>query len=279
MTKPIELLRGAAKSALRFRVKHGYQLDEPCDIYELVGKQRLDLQFVDIPSLEGMYLEEVETNRICVCAHRPVGRQKFTVAHELGHHLLGHGTQIDAGFELGGTIPNDLEERTADVFARYLLMPPRAVHAGFQRRGLDPSTATPEDFYSVSSWLGVGYLTLVQHMAFTLRTLSNDRCHELEKKPLKQVKTSLVGVPTVSDVWRLDDPWANLTVHAQIGDFILGVPAGQDDTRVLKSSGDACCVAATVGTDSRLLTGGGVVRICVSRRNFVGFYEYRYMRE
>lgn len=41
----------------------------------------------------------------------PSGRQRFTIAHELGHYALGHHAQTEA------------EEREADCFARNLLAP------------------------------------------------------------------------------------------------------------------------------------------------------------
>src|SRR5712691_9157125 len=108
-----------AKRAIEFRVASGLAFEEPCDIYELISRRRIELQFVDIPSLEGMYLEEPEARRICVCAHRPVGRQHYTAAHELGHNVLGHGSQIDPIVdELGQAKSLTSEERAADAFAR-----------------------------------------------------------------------------------------------------------------------------------------------------------------
>jgi Zn-dependent peptidase ImmA (M78 family) len=279
MNSSLGHLRSAAKKALRFRVEHGYQLDEPCNIYELIHKQRIDLQFVDVPSLEGMYLEEESTNRICVCAHRPVGRQKFTAAHELGHHVLGHGSQIDAGFEIDHAVPDDLEERTADVFARYVLMPPRAVYAGFRGRGLDPTSARPEDFYRIGTWLGVGFVTLVYHMTFTLQVLSRAQCHMLEKVELRDIKRALAGAGTTFDVWQLDKSWAGMMLHAQLGDFIIGVTSGQERKRLLMGSDGEHWIATTIGTSEYMLADGPSVTISVSRRNFAGFYDYRYLQE
>ena len=259
-------------------MQHGYPFHAPCDVYELISRT-LDLQFVDIPSLEGMYLEEAEAKRICVCAHRPVGRQKFTTAHELGHHLLGHGTQIDAGFEIDKVVPDYIEEQAADVFARYLLMPPRAVHAGFRNRGLSPLTDDPRSFYCVSSWLGVGYTTLVQHMTCTLNLLSKTRSDMLQNTAVKELKTSLVGVSTTNDVWQLDDLWDGFVVHAQLGDFLLGLSDVEQQCGTLSRFRDDTWVATAVGSGTYALRNGGSIKVCVSKRDFAGFYEYRYMPE
>src|SRR5689334_4666539 len=93
------LYQSAAKLAIKYRVHKRIPNDEPCDIYDIIKREGLDLQFMDVPSLEGMYLAEPESERICICAQRPWGRQRFTAAHELGHHLYGHGTQVDQAIE------------------------------------------------------------------------------------------------------------------------------------------------------------------------------------
>jgi len=90
-----EAFRAATKKALRFRCEAGYALTRPCEIYDLIVRQDLELQFFAVPTLEGMYLEDGKTRRICISAFRPPGRQRFTCAHELGHSILGHGTRVD----------------------------------------------------------------------------------------------------------------------------------------------------------------------------------------
>jgi hypothetical protein len=49
------------------------------------------------------------------------GRRNFTIAHELGHYVLGH--RIASGDELEPTERTPYQEREADVFAAELLMP------------------------------------------------------------------------------------------------------------------------------------------------------------
>src|SRR5690349_18588178 len=98
---PRALAAGAVKLALRERVLSGYPIDRPCDIYRLIAN-RVTLQFIDVPTLEGMYLEDADVRRICVCAVRPSGRQRLTGAHELGHLLMGHGTRLDVIEEARG---------------------------------------------------------------------------------------------------------------------------------------------------------------------------------
>ena len=91
----------------------------PFNLAEAMG---FDVRFVDIPSLEGMYLADDLT--ILIGSLRPEGRKNFTCAHEIGHHILGHGTAID---EILNALPDKTIEQEADFFAAMLLMPLSAV--------------------------------------------------------------------------------------------------------------------------------------------------------
>ena len=72
-------------------------------------------------NISGTIINQKESAVIGVNSNHAVARQRFTIAHELGHFLLGH--------ELGEKIiddvfdkPND-KEREANEFAAELLMP------------------------------------------------------------------------------------------------------------------------------------------------------------
>ena len=68
----------------------------------------------------GQWTIEVNTSR-------HVHAQRFTIAHELGHHVMGHDSC--------GSV--DLQERQANVFAAELLIPlPLLRHALTKIRGL-----------------------------------------------------------------------------------------------------------------------------------------------
>ncbi len=85
------------------------------DICEIYSRSRRELYRV---SLWGFSYEENGQRIIAVnehaCGER---RRRFTIAHELGHCLLGHVS------EGGGEKPNAAQEREADRFAADLLAP------------------------------------------------------------------------------------------------------------------------------------------------------------
>src|SRR6185312_15295352 len=89
-----QLSTAAAVKALETRKKAGYRLLDPISVYDLADKMGVDVRFFDLPSMEGMY-RGAPRPTIVVSSLRPPGRQVYTAAHELGHHLFGHGSQFD----------------------------------------------------------------------------------------------------------------------------------------------------------------------------------------
>lgn len=70
--------------------------------------------------------------------HHPV-KQRFTLAHELGHVRLGHQPRIDLAEDLFGPRSNDPQEVEANYFAAELLAPRLAVVAWLEGRDLTAS--------------------------------------------------------------------------------------------------------------------------------------------
>jgi Zn-dependent peptidase ImmA (M78 family) len=275
MNRWYSLSQAAAKAALKFRVAEEIGLDMPCDIYECILRRDIDLQFMDVPSLEGMCLQEPEVSRICICSERPWGRQRFTAAHELGHVFFEHGSRIDEVLEAAqDSCALSDEELLADAFARFLLMPPRAV-----RRAVGGDPITPEGLFAASCYLGVGYETLVRQMTMSLNMIPRSQQEQLLKIRKKNIVRALVGDSSFKwDAWPLSKIWNGLTVHAQIGDILLGVDTAESlpSFSKVRMNGLQIC---EVGMHPVALLDGGRVTVKCSRRNYVGFYDYRYLLE
>jgi Zn-dependent peptidase ImmA (M78 family) len=60
-------------------------------------------------------------------------RRRFTLAHEIGHFALGHGTSPRDSATNFGTSVHEPKERQANQFAAELLMPEHAVRAMIER--------------------------------------------------------------------------------------------------------------------------------------------------
>ena len=227
--------------------------------------------------MDGLYLNDGFTGSINVSTLRPSGHQRFTAAHELAHFIFGHGAHLDEKIEK--MISDSTEEDIADTFARHLLMPKRAVVRGFACQGTTPELASPEQYYAVAAWLGVGYSTLIQHTRWTLQLIDNAQLHKLTLKKPQQIKRG--QVPSVSwggrkELWPLAPWWSGANVHLQKGDAITGLESPALDYFEI---GDGCAIASSVGQFQASLQGGGGITLSISEADYVGIYEYRYLKE
>ncbi len=279
--KPQPSLGQAAKAALEYRLRNGLALDEACDIYELIIRQGLDLHFMDVKSLEGFYLSDGTAGQINVCAYRPAGLQRFTAAHELGHHVFGHGSTFDRELDYSDRFSSvALEERLADLFARFLLMPRPAVYKGFKNIGADLHQLSPQDVYRVASWLGVGYTTLLHQMRWSLQLLDQTQFDSLigaKPQDIKLEMTPCVKKYGRTELWPAHKSWDGSRIHAELGDIFTGL--SPENAGFVKHLQGDIFQASAVGHAQLSMVVRGKVNVSVCRKEFVGFYEYRYLRE
>lgn len=106
-------------------------------IAKALGFMVVPFEFPDNQS--GVVFIEGETKAIGVNASHAPTRRRFTVAHELGHYLLGH-EDYHAGTEFlrrqgapKWADPAYRQEREADRFAAELLMPSKFLRADLSR--------------------------------------------------------------------------------------------------------------------------------------------------
>ncbi|MFC4213415.1 ImmA/IrrE family metallo-endopeptidase [Pedobacter lithocola] len=155
----------ATKQAEHLRLRFSLKSFQSVDIYDLCDKLEVTVRFVDV-NMEGMYFidENKKHPTIFISNLRPLPRRNFTCGHELGHHLFGHGSKMDALSSTGVEQASyNTEERLVDTFSGALLMPIGGISAEFNRRNIHPDTANVLDFYKISSLFGVGYRTLISH--------------------------------------------------------------------------------------------------------------------
>jgi len=279
--QPHPTLGQAAKTALEYRVRNGVALDGPCDVYELIVRQGVELRFMEVKSLEGFYLSDGTAGQINVCAFRPAGLQRFTAAHELGHHVFKHGSTFDPQLDYAERFSSvTAEERVAELFARYLLMPRRAVHKGLVNIGANVKNPQPSDIYRVAAWLGVGYTTLIHQMRWSLELLNQTQLEFLlgaKPQAIKQTLAPSIAKFGRSELWPAHASWNGSHIHVEIGDVITGISGGNEG--IVTAVDRACHQASSIGRCVFPLVGGGHVQVSVCRKEFVGFYEYRYLPE
>jgi len=268
-----------AAKALQTRKKFlGIEAHLPICPFNLAEAMGFDVRFVKISSFEGMYL--ADEGMILVAAERPEGRKRFTCAHEIGHHVLGHGTVIDEIIESG----SDKEiEQEADFFGSMLLMPSSAVKRGASALVIDFADPAPEDLYILSRYLGVSYAGLVTQLYFNLKSISNSSYQSLKAASVKSIKNVIYGEHAGGELFVVGGWWKEKSIDMVAGDFIV---SGNQ----LSIEGDAVSLVAG-GPDKHILRAEkpGIAKITdasgwssfvrVSRKGYSGMNQYRHDEE
>ena len=225
MEKVISFNRRALASqaltiALKTRRAVGVELWQPICIYGVAEKLDVEVRFENISSMEGMYCKEPGPF-ILITSHRPAGRQRFTCAHELGHHIFDHGTHIDKLTNDVEKTVFDLNEFLAECFAGFFLMPKVAVRHAFEKRNLSFDHLSPTQIFNVANYFGVGYATLIRHMQLGLKLIPLNQAQSLLKIHPKEIRAEMLGADSSQQVIQIDKNWLGRPVDIEVGDNII----------------------------------------------------------
>jgi Zn-dependent peptidase ImmA (M78 family) len=150
----------------RFRVK-----GPPVQVVQIARKLGLELQHhaFDKEEFSGILVREGGRAVIGVNSSHHPNRQRFTIAHEIGHFLLHGGDRIfiDRSYNVSfrssvSSLGTDLEEIEANTFASYLLIP-----EGFLCKDPDAVDIDIEDDVAIKR-LARKYRVSPQAMAYRL---------------------------------------------------------------------------------------------------------------
>jgi len=281
-----ELARKALSSALKARVQAERTLWDPICVYDLAEKLGVDVRFLDVPSMEGFYSKQPGP-LILLPSERPSSRQAYSCAHELGHHVFGHGTRADElldGRADGAAYADDPDEFLVECFAGFILMPKLAVDRALTCRGWNLTDLTVERAYIIAGVLGVGYTTLLKHMRWSLGILAAAKAEELLKMQPKQIRRSWLGHETTNNVIVVDPYWNGRPIDVQVGDFVVaphGVEVEAPGLRLVRKTHLVVVLEAIQPGIGRLCvpTEGWANFVRVSRSAYVGLAKYRHLED
>lgn len=280
-----DLVLSAISQALRLRKAANIPLSDAVCPFDLAEQHGVEVRFQALASFDGMRSWASDGSAIIVSSLRPPGRRSFTCAHELGHEVFDHGVQFD---ELLGCRDaprqNEPEEIIADAFAGFLLMPKSAVEHALMVRGWQLALCTPREVYTLASWLGVGYTSLLWHLQCGLKLLGASRANELRRVRLPRIRKEFLGYDCPGELVIVDSHWCGRPVDIQVNDVAL-LPSG--------GRAEGICVEAAANTTGQVLVRGvtpGIGRLIleksgwsgfvrVSRRDYVGRNKYRHLEE
>ena len=202
------------------------------DVFDAIARSGAFLMFKPLDPLLGAYMNQDGVKGVIITTRRPIGIQRFTAAHELGHMTLNHEPHADdsnilrRGPMAGSYKSVPVEEREADAFASHFLLPRTLIHKLHSQQGWDePDYDNPQTAYQASLRFGASYvatLLALEREALITGVLRR----KLEKVQPRDLKAELVDgfdVPNWSnrDVWRLTEKDEGVVVEANRNDLFL----------------------------------------------------------
>lgn len=179
-----------------------------------------------MPRLFGVYRDEsADGPAVLLNADLDVVTQRHTAAHELGHHRLRHRSSYDAELDPSrrwgdGSWP--AEEKTAEAFAAWFLMPRPAVLGALQWiAGGRPRS--PEHVYLLARALGTSYAGTVRHLV-RLSLLHSGQADQWLTIAPAALKRSLAGgadVPAGAHVHAVTAGSHGRCIRADAGDLLV----------------------------------------------------------
>ena len=222
------LANQAMQAAIATRAKAKLDQHGPICIYGLSETLGVTVRFNNI-NMEGMY-QRGSPPRIHLSARRPLARRVYNCAHELGHHVFGHGSSIDELREDAKEHPwEDPKEFLADAFAGFTLMPSMGLRRSFATRGWTPETATAAQMFTIACDFGVGYGALLTHLSVGVNMISRARAAALRRVTPKALRADMLGALTPEPLIVADRHRAGPTLDAEVRMLIL-LPPGAETT-------------------------------------------------
>lgn len=272
------------KEADSLRIDLGLNMFQPINIYDACTQIEIDVRFIKV-SMEGMYISSDDSSKsnIVLSSLRPFARKVFTCAHELGHHCFGHGSKIDMiNNERQNKLEYDEDERLVDVFASSLLMPVAGIQLEFKRRKWDLNSASPIQFFTISSVFGVGYQTLIFNCRIN-RLISYQKSIELSKySPSYFLNRILNTEKKVGHLKIIDDKFKENIVDTEVTGFLY-LPKGMElegnHLKIMSETKNGICYQAVRPGILRATNRDSSQAYLIRIQNFEyeGLSEYRHL--
>jgi len=211
------------RAAQREHQRLGTDFTNRVEIFDVIGNERIWLLFQRFGNLYGAYQRYGDATGIVVNSQHPRSLQRYTAAHEYGHHVLGHTVSADDETRIHRR-SQDPREIAAQAFAGEFLMPLQLVNYTLRTMGLSGKylPLTSLQVYQFGLELGISYSAAVTQLVGQYK-LTVAAGQQLRRESPLAVKTRLVGVRPAdsrADVWLLDDSQEGRRFSPQLRDEI-----------------------------------------------------------
>jgi predicted secreted protein len=217
------LRREAQVRALTTRHELGIPMASPVDVYSAVRQMRLWLLFEPLEGLFGMYQRQDEAAGMVVNVRVHPALQRYTAAHELGHHVMGHTAVLDPEDHIQRWSNLSNQELAAQMFAAEFLMPDAAVNTAALALGIGAHAVDEMGVYQLSLRLRTSYTAMINRLR-TLGWYGATVAKRFQSVQPKELKLQLLGHPLTdpqADVWLVTDPQEATTIAPLVGDEVV----------------------------------------------------------
>ena len=225
MNRRSEILRAVAEAA-RILAEFPTGNRTSFDIIGAVTDLNIPLLFRPLTGLYGAVITLNDGVRgIMITTQRDLHVQRFTLAHELGHWVLGHALSLDQTIGFAGRNASEsrpVEEVAADTFASELLGSKQLILESARRhKWTRQALHEPDNIYQLSLRLGISYQATCWALV-TSNIFNRSEAKRFIGLPVKIRKHALAPVELITN------PWANVWAlnKADTGTFL---EAGPDD--------------------------------------------------
>ncbi|TGL50812.1 ImmA/IrrE family metallo-endopeptidase [Leptospira wolffii] len=275
--------REAYKRAFRFRQANKIPLTYPLNAIDLAEKSGLEVRLQNLPSTEGLYYRGSENATIILSNLRPSGRINFSCAHELGHHVFGHGNSIHEFFEHHTKFEKNTEEYLADFFAGHLLMPEVAIRDAFKNFSYSKKLNSKEA-YILSTFFRVGYSTLINHLYFSQKLLSKLNAESLLRESPQNIKSEILQAKCSDNLIVFSESFGNLPIDLRTKDIIFlpdHLTVDGKNVEFLKKNANGNFFISIKPGLSRILskTSDFATYLRIAKFDFEGRARYRHLEE
>lgn len=217
-----QILADASMAAARAHARLKLPLDRPIDIFGVVQHLGIWLKTEPLGNLFGFYLRHGQATGIVLNSRHPEDLQRYTCAHELGHHLLGHQSHLDDDGDVN-QLNGPLQEQAAQVFAGSFLMPLGLVNRLLRAHDLIGRPLSRVDAYKLSRDMDVSYAACIWRLR-ALDLLGPATARAYVRDGAAAAKTNLRGDEPIADaradVYVIDELVDHLELAVRVGDEV-----------------------------------------------------------
>ncbi len=231
MTSYREKILEATKEAHKIKQEAIEGSKTKLDLWNIVDDLDIPVLFRPLDNLWGGAITIEGEQGILIKSSLPKHLQRFTLAHELGHIVLGHENRFDDELSVNMRVSTQsdrpIEEMTADTFASELLASKELISLNANRNDWSrEQLQTPEYIYQLSLRLGISFeattWALVDHELLSQEKAEDFKYNDLiVKKSKSHFAPDSISRNPHADVWSLSEKEEDILIDADKEDVFI----------------------------------------------------------